>query len=193
LQVFDAIFVALFPPFLRARLGETLAAVRAVADEELAVARTRKAAGEDVGGKFSVGALLFSRSTERRPGCCVGCAKSTSAVDGTVGVGAEETGFLMCGVCAPTVGTATTETPSVDQETSARLPVSSASADSAEEEAQDTTYTTYSGGEVVCRNFRELLWYWQEYYLRRGRDRLSVEFSSHIPFRYWNSIVGKYT
>ena len=40
------------------------------------------------------------------------------------------------------------------------------------------------------RNMRELLWYWQEYYLRRGRDRLSVEFSVHIPFRYWMELVG---
>lgn len=38
-------------------------------------------------------------------------------------------------------------------------------------------------------NFRELLWYWQEYYLRRGRDRLSVEFSCRIPFSSWSSLV----
>lgn len=44
-------------------------------------------------------------------------------------------------------------------------------------------------GERVMKNFRELLWYWQEYYLRRGRDRLSIEFSSHIPFTHWNSLV----
>ena len=42
----------------------------------------------------------------------------------------------------------------------------------------------------VMVNFRELLWYWQEYYLRRGRDRLSIEFSSHIPFFQWNALVG---
>ena len=41
----------------------------------------------------------------------------------------------------------------------------------------------------VMRNFRELLWYWQEYYLRRGRDRLSIEFSSHVQFRHWIKIV----
>jgi hypothetical protein len=40
-------------------------------------------------------------------------------------------------------------------------------------------------------NFRELLWYWREYYLRRGRDRLSIEFSSHIPFHHWSELVGK--
>ncbi len=43
------------------------------------------------------------------------------------------------------------------------------------------------------RNFRELLWYWQEYYLRRGRDRLSIEFSSHIPFDFWYELVQDLT
>lgn len=46
-----------------------------------------------------------------------------------------------------------------------------------------------------CRvfiNFRQLLWYWNEYYLRRGRDRLSLEFSSHIPFSVWKEVVGAY-
>jgi hypothetical protein len=38
-------------------------------------------------------------------------------------------------------------------------------------------------------NYRRLLWYWREYYLRRGRDRLSLEFSSHIPFKAWNEVV----
>lgn len=42
----------------------------------------------------------------------------------------------------------------------------------------------------VMMNFRELLWYWREYYLRRGRDRLSIEFSSHIPFFQWSLLVG---
>lgn len=43
----------------------------------------------------------------------------------------------------------------------------------------------------VMINFRQLLWYWTEYYFRRGRDRLSLEFSSHIPFSCWQDIVGK--
>jgi hypothetical protein len=38
-------------------------------------------------------------------------------------------------------------------------------------------------------NFRELLWFWREYYLRRGRDRLSIEFSSRIAFPYWIGLV----
>ena len=33
-----------------------------------------------------------------------------------------------------------------------------------------------SGGAMLLLNFRELLWFWKEYYCRRGRDRLSLEF-----------------
>ncbi len=47
------------------------------------------------------------------------------------------------------------------------------------------------GALLVMRNFRELLWYWREYYLRRGRDRLSIEFSSHVPFADWERLVGE--
>ena len=50
-------------------------------------------------------------------------------------------------------------------------------------------YDAHYRSQKVMRNFRELLWYWQEYYLRRGRDRLSIEFSSHIPFKHWIRIV----
>jgi hypothetical protein len=183
---------------IRARLGETLAEIRAVADQELTVARARKAAGEDVAGRFSVGALLLSRSSERRKACCAGCAQETAGIAyGSGSTDAQDAGegFPMCGVCAPAVPEApmpvVSDAASMDPDVSAQWSAGRASADTAEEEAQDTTYTTYGGGEVVCHNFRELLWYWQEYYLRRGRDRLSVEFSSHIPFRYWNSIVGE--
>ena len=44
---------------------------------------------------------------------------------------------------------------------------------------------------TVLVNFREILWYWAEYYTRRGRDRLSLEFSTHVPFYKWKEIVGK--
>ncbi len=54
------------------------------------------------------------------------------------------------------------------------------------------TAALHTGSFIVMRNFRELLWYWQEYYLRRGRDRLSIEFSCHIPFKYWFELVGKF-
>lgn len=41
----------------------------------------------------------------------------------------------------------------------------------------------------VLKNFRELLWFWCEYYTHRGRDRLSLEFSSHVRFHEWHSVV----
>ncbi len=45
-------------------------------------------------------------------------------------------------------------------------------------------------GNDVMRNFREVLWFWMEYYTNRGRDRLSLEFSSHIRFQEWNQVVA---
>jgi hypothetical protein len=42
----------------------------------------------------------------------------------------------------------------------------------------------------VMRNFREVLWFWMEYYTHRGRDRLSLEFSSRIRFQEWNQVVS---
>jgi hypothetical protein len=59
-----------------------------------------------------------------------------------------------------------------------------------EDIATSTLSDKDSKANRVLANFRELLWYWQEYYLRRGRDRLSIEFSSHIPFQIWSDLVG---
>jgi hypothetical protein len=42
----------------------------------------------------------------------------------------------------------------------------------------------------VMRNFREVLWFWMEYYTHRGRDRLSLEFSSHLRFQEWIEVVS---
>ena len=42
----------------------------------------------------------------------------------------------------------------------------------------------------VMRNFREVLWFWFEYYTHRGRDRLSLEFSSHLRFQEWMQVVN---
>jgi hypothetical protein len=42
----------------------------------------------------------------------------------------------------------------------------------------------------VMRNFREVLWFWSEYYTHRGRDRLSLEFSSRFRFREWHHVVS---
>jgi len=42
----------------------------------------------------------------------------------------------------------------------------------------------------VLRNFREVLWFWIEYYKHRGRDRLSLEYSSHLRFQEWSDVVS---
>ena len=42
----------------------------------------------------------------------------------------------------------------------------------------------------VMRNFREVLWFWIEYYTHRGRDRLSLEFSSYMRFQEWIEVVS---
>lgn len=58
--------------------------------------------------------------------------------------------------------------------------------------AASSSKATIPNSDKIFKNFRELLWFWREYYLRRGRDRLSIEFSSHIPFSYWLLVVGSY-
>ena len=42
----------------------------------------------------------------------------------------------------------------------------------------------------ILRNFRELLWFWKTYYINRGRDRLSLEFSSRLRFSEWKQTVS---
>lgn len=44
-------------------------------------------------------------------------------------------------------------------------------------------------GASVLRGFRRLLWFWSEYYLRGGRDRLSLEFSTHVKFWAWKRVI----
>ncbi len=41
----------------------------------------------------------------------------------------------------------------------------------------------------ILQNFREVLWFWVEYYTHRGRDRLSLEFSSRLRFHEWMEVV----
>ena len=41
----------------------------------------------------------------------------------------------------------------------------------------------------ILKNFRQLLWFWWEYYAHRGRDRLSLELSSHLRFNEFQQIV----
>ncbi|VEU33346.1 unnamed protein product [Pseudo-nitzschia multistriata] len=42
----------------------------------------------------------------------------------------------------------------------------------------------------IRKNFREVLWFWMEYYTHRGRDRLSLEFSSRMRFHQWMEVVA---
>lgn len=44
-------------------------------------------------------------------------------------------------------------------------------------------------GAAVLHGFRRLLWFWSEYYLRGGRDRLSLEFSTHVKFWAWKRVI----
>lgn len=44
-------------------------------------------------------------------------------------------------------------------------------------------------GATVLRSFRRLLWFWGEYYQRGGRDRLSLEFSTHVKFWAWKRVI----
>jgi Trpc4-associated protein len=37
----------------------------------------------------------------------------------------------------------------------------------------------------ISSNFQKLLWFWHEYYLLRGKDCMSLEFTSQIPFSEW--------
>jgi Protein of unknown function (DUF3689) len=56
---------------------------------------------------------------------------------------------------------------------------------------RDSTLNSQQIGDRtdVMRNFREVLWFWFEYYTHRGRDRLSLEFSSHLRFQEWMQVV----
>ncbi|CAM9548716.1 unnamed protein product, partial [Sphacelaria rigidula] len=44
-------------------------------------------------------------------------------------------------------------------------------------------------GHTVLQGFRRLLWFWGEYYMRGGRDRLSLEFSTHVKFWAWKRVI----
>ena len=41
------------------------------------------------------------------------------------------------------------------------------------------------------QNFRKLLWFWQQYYLNRGRDCHALEFSSRVGFKEWMDLVQR--
>ncbi len=44
-------------------------------------------------------------------------------------------------------------------------------------------------GNNTLKGFYALLFFWKEYYGKRGRDRTSLEFSSHVPFCKWLEMV----
>ena len=54
---------------------------------------------------------------------------------------------------------------------------------------EDGRETLPQDGATVLRGFRRLLWFWSEYYLRGGRDRLSLEFSTHVKFWAWKRVI----
>ena len=169
--------------------------MKRLADQELRQARARRAAGEE-DLDDSLGSLLLGldgKGAEKSRACCPGCqtgtrdlvVKETATVDNSTSIVDKETGssssLLLCGSCA-----GKTEQSSLDI-----IPSDSCKVNALLAIEQDDNQLSPSGSELMCLNFRELLWYWQEYYFRRGRDRLSVEFSCHIPFRYWQSVVGE--
>lgn len=197
----------------RGRLAATLAEVKQRADEELAHARQQRELGEDTLG-MNLGGLLLGLSDGQAGvgggrGCCANCRVQTASDVGRVTAGDQPTvsaEMQFCGVCAPQPAVDASKDDRANAMEVVRSPEDQAKPTAREERHIDSTKNPeegsadeeaqegaplLTGSEVVCRNFRELLWYWQEYYLRRGRDRLSIEFSSHIPFRYWQSVVGE--
>ncbi len=44
-------------------------------------------------------------------------------------------------------------------------------------------------GDYTLKGFCALLFFWREYYGKRGRDRINLEFSSHVPFCEWLEVV----
>ncbi|XP_013378565.1 short transient receptor potential channel 4-associated protein-like [Lingula anatina] len=45
------------------------------------------------------------------------------------------------------------------------------------------------GGDVLMKNFRDLLLFWQEHYLHKDKDCSALEKSSRISFDYWKKTV----
>lgn len=55
--------------------------------------------------------------------------------------------------------------------------------------AHENNYNSGNQDDVI-RRFREVLWFWIKYYTHRGRDWLSLEFSSHLRFQEWNDVIS---
>lgn len=115
--------------------------------------------------------------------CCPSCSSGPAQRSDV------ENSQLYCGSCS----TAISETvDDADENSQDSIPAKASSFGERNLKPKSANRIPLTGSALVMRNFRELLWYWQEYYLRRGRDRLSIEFSCHIPFRYWLELVGKF-
>jgi hypothetical protein len=133
------------------------------------LARVRTLADQEYANAATHGKRLYRslRKNESTP-CCSSCDPSSAPAH----TDTAEALPVLCGVCAMDDLFPEEDTPKATQQ-------------------KQPSRSGNTGSQIVMRNFRELLWYWQEYYLRRGRDRLSIEFSCHIPFSYWFEIVGK--
>lgn len=170
----------------RGILAETLQSIRTSADDHY----TRSQAGEDASGKEEdkggVGECC-EQCTQPAAASSLFCLSCTishfdTVADSTTQPTSKQSGQLP---------TKQSKAKSTKQDTSALLKSLQHRAKTQSTRQQPAEELISGGGDMVMHNFRELLWYWQEYYLRRGRDRLSIEFSSHIPFRFWYEVVGK--
>jgi len=204
--------------FCSGELASILSKVRSKADENFIAAHKAK---HSTINKLNVSlvdiiATPKKQDAKKRCACCldpravsvnpVKPALSTS-IGTKLTVDDEENSMVYCGTCDAVTETvdasampsaegeiaqlsATDDSPEIHEAPSpTTLSAPNAHEDSVEDEPAPPMKTT--GSVVLCRNFRELLWYWQQYYLRRGRDRLSIEFSAHLPFRYWQALVGE--
>jgi len=56
-----------------------------------------------------------------------------------------------------------------------------------DEQVYKANFGKYMPAVSVLGNFQKLLWFWNEYYLLRGKDCLSLEYTSQIPFSEWTA------
>lgn len=162
----------------RGGLAYTLAKIRQIADKEYEVYQQRKLQEEalhtESAEEQSNAELLYQRLVHGTP-------QSTKTSSSPVTSPSPDTTYS-----SSVAGNSAEIHPETTKES---IDEADSGSDSSEAVVEEQVAT---GSQLVMRNFRELLWYWKEYYLRRGRDRLSIEFSSHIPFHFWFELVGKF-
>ncbi len=119
---------------------------------------------------------------------------SSEAVDGTPTKDMRQGSYLgtlnFCDVCNKQISTFDSS-PAGKSNLGALSSTQNPTEHGADAGPTSSSSTERSDSDKVMINFRELLYFWKEYYLKRGRDRLSLEFSSHIPFKFWMYVVGK--